>query len=155
MAVNTKKVDGRRALRLETVEDIRNEAKRLASTEVKTLGNWNVAQILEHLTKSMRLMRANDVDFKPNFFLKFMMKFMKNKFLNKGLPAGIQPDEKIFSLVAPSSDKETPVALEELAAFEADHDFGPHPLLGKMTPQDHHNFNCRHCELHMSFVVDA
>jgi len=50
MAINTRRVTGRRQLSFETTEDLQNEAERLASADVEMLGNWSLGQVLRHLS---------------------------------------------------------------------------------------------------------
>src|SRR5688572_24347585 len=49
MAVDTTKVQGRRTLRFATLEEMLADAERLAAGPSRTLGNWSLGQILDHL----------------------------------------------------------------------------------------------------------
>ena len=51
MAVETKKVNNRRKLRFETYDDLIADASTLSTYGYQKLGNWSLAQMLDHLTK--------------------------------------------------------------------------------------------------------
>lgn len=49
MAVNTRKVTGRRSRRCESLDDLLANAERLAGSQVEMLGNWSLGQVFRHL----------------------------------------------------------------------------------------------------------
>ncbi len=51
--INTKKVEGRRAVRYESLSEFLQDAERLANCEVRTVGNWSQGQIYEHLARAL------------------------------------------------------------------------------------------------------
>ena len=52
-AVATKKVQGRRAVRYESLNDLLADAEQLAVQDIDTLGNWNLGQILKHISHAL------------------------------------------------------------------------------------------------------
>jgi len=57
MSVNTKTVQGRRSVKLSSLEDVVNDARRIAAADeagsLKRLGNWTAGQCLGHLAMWM------------------------------------------------------------------------------------------------------
>jgi len=52
-SINTKKVQGRRTVRHESLGELLADAHRSRRAEVRTLGNWSQRQIYEHIARSL------------------------------------------------------------------------------------------------------
>lgn len=156
MTVNTKTVTGRRDVHYDNLAALLDEAERLKDADVETIGNWTLGTIYGHLAKPMHYC-IDGFPFKPNAFVRLMVRLlMKKKFLTKPLPAGFQIPKANRDDFIPDSD-ETAVGLAELRKaierMQADSNRIMHPILGKLTNEEWEQFQCRHAELHMSFVV--
>jgi len=63
-AINTGKVQDRRTLRFESLDEILAEVERLAiAKEVRPLGNWSSGQVVQHLAMTL----DNSIDGFPSF----------------------------------------------------------------------------------------
>lgn len=158
-SIDTKTVTGRRTVRYESFDDVYADAERLAGIEVRTLGNWSYAQILDHLAKAMGVM----IEGTPTMFpmpLRFIMRLtMKRKMLRETLPPGFKYPAEWAPKIGPSQTVTVENALESLRTaierLKATPHRAPHPGFGKMGPGEWDTFQLRHCEQHMSFVVPA
>lgn len=52
MLLDTKKVTGRRLVRIESFDELLADAERHAAVPTRTLSNWSVGQIYKHLAKA-------------------------------------------------------------------------------------------------------
>ena len=159
MAVETKKIAGRRSIRYESYDDLLEEAQRLAGGQVDTLGNWSYAQILEHLGTSLDS-AIDGVPFSVPFPMRIVGKlFMKSKFLNKTLPPGFKIPKSGEDRFIPQDSVSVQEGLDHLQQAvercKTASSFADHALFGRMTPEEWQRFNLRHAELHMSFAVPA
>ena len=155
--VDTKTVAGRRTVRYESYDDLLADAERLAGGKVTTIGNWSYGQILDHLAKALGTM-IDGIEFRVPLPMRLMMMvFMKKKFLNETLPPGFK--------IGPSARAVLPedISVEEgldrlrtaIARAKSESKRAFHPALGNLPTHQWDQFQYRHCELHMSFVLPA
>lgn len=155
MYVDAKKVSGRRAVQYESYDDLLQDAVRIAEgTEIKTLGNWSVGQIFQHLAASNES-AIDGAGFQLAWPLRAVISFfLKKRLLTKPIPSGF----KAPSALVPEP-VETEFALGQLrksiARLAAENERAIHPGLGTITSEEWDMFNLRHCEMHMSFIVDG
>ncbi len=152
MTVKTKKVTDRRAVHYESFDDLLADAERLAAGEVRMLGNWSYGQILKHVAKSLDA-SIDGVGFMLPAPLRLAMKLlMKRRYLTKPLPPGFnapksfQPDET-------SVDEGLAALRAAIARQGRETERKMHPAFGRISNQEWDQFNWRHAEMHMSFVV--
>ena len=156
---NTKTVDGRRNLRYENFEAVKADLDEVLSQPHEALGNWGVAQIIDHVALGMEL----PINGYPPFFqkmplpLKVFGRLFKGYLLKKGFSPGIQPKGEMKTFFTPREGVTTEQALERFNAaierFQAGETIPVNPMLGKLTKAQWEQFNCRHAELHFSFIV--
>ncbi len=153
--IDTAKVTGRRTLRFESFNAVLAEAERLAAIRTRTLGNWSLGQILKHLAKSIDMMIDG-----PPFVLPWPMRIvmtllMKKRMLSRTLPAGFQLPVKARHMVPEPTDTDEGLKLLRAAVLRVNktEQRGLHPAFGKMGPGQWDQFQLRHCEMHLSFVV--
>jgi hypothetical protein len=81
----------------------------------------------------------------------------KNKFLTQGMPSGFKIPRKMKRLEP--TDMPVEDALTQLATaierYQANPKRASHPLFGQFTSDESDQFQLRHAELHMSFIVPA
>ncbi len=154
MTVNTKKVQGRRKVRYESMDDLLADARRISDSDVQTLGNWSPGQIYAHLAKSLDL-SIDGFDFSMPAPMRWVMSMLfKRKFLHDQLPAGFKSPKKYVP--AETSSADGLVLLEKAIARQNDvPDRVPHPAFGKIGKQGWHDFHLRHAEMHMSFLING
>jgi hypothetical protein len=157
MPVDTTKVQNRRQLHFDTVEDILSEVEHLNQGEVKTLGNWSGGQILKHLAIVMN----GSIDGAPVRFgwpLRLLGRVLKGRVLRKGMMPGYQLNGPAAeALVPPATSWEEGLHLFRQAVhrlrMEAKRE--PSPFFGAMTREQWDQLHCRHAELHLSFLASA
>ena len=158
MAVDTKTVTGRRELHFASVDEMLQDVEQITSGDVKALGNWSPAQILQHLAISMNN-TVDGVQFKAPWFVRLIAPFFKKSFLTKPMSPGFKMPKQMEPVFMPPED----VSLEQgLNAFreaaerlKAAKSFEPNSALGRLTPEEHKQFQLRHAEMHLSFIVPA
>src|SRR5262245_6005288 len=154
--IDTAKVAGRRTLRFESLEEIAADVERLAScNELRSLGNWSSGQVLQHLATTMN----GSIDGFPNFVPApvklFLRVFMKRRFLTKPMPAGFKlPQRAGIMLPQPTAwDAALANFRKAMQRLKSETRRSPHPAFGPMTADEWEKIHCRHCELHLSFLV--
>ena len=154
MAVNTKKVEGRRKVRYASLDEFLQEAERLSQADVRMLGNWSKAQIYGHLARTM----DGSID-GMNFLLPaparlLMSLLMKRKFLYGALPAGFKSAPE-FVPEDTSLEDELAGLSKAITRQQEEPDRVLHPAFGNIGKEGWIDFHLRHAELHMSFLVEA
>jgi hypothetical protein len=155
--IDTTKVEGRRRLHFETLDDIGANVEQLARGHVRSLGNWTPGQVLQHLSLAM----TYSIDGFPTrapFFLRMLGKVFKKRILSKGMSPGFKLGEKDARALVPG-----PTNWEDgLTAFrtalkrmQTETTRAPHGFFGFLTHEEYIQLHCRHSELHLSFLVPA
>ena len=156
MAVNTKKVSGRRQLRYDSYQDLLNDAERLAVCDVRTLGNWPLGQMLGHLARAMEI-SIDGADIKAPWPLRFVVRlFFRQRFLSGPLPAGFRLPRAAHEALVPGPMSSQAGLAELRRAIERLHnetERAPHPVLGELSLDEWDSLHLRHAELHMSFLA--
>lgn len=159
MPIDTAKVQGRRALRFNSIEEMHAEVDRLTQAELAgTLtarGNWTLGQVLNHLGAWVNFpFDGYPPSINPPWIIRFIMKFQKKKYLREGLPAGvripnIQNGTEAIEVVPLDAGLNTfRAAWKRLAAQCPTR---PNPLFGPISHEEWIAGNLRHAELHLSF----
>ena len=151
MSINTRKVEGRREVRYKSLDDLLEDARRCAADGSTTIGNWSISQIYQHLTE---VLHAGIDGFPSSGFwlLRLIaMIFFKNKMLRDGLSPGYNnPRLKPADIPITDALAQFVMAIER---FQANTKWAPHPWWGTFTSEEAVQFQLRHAELHMSFIV--
>lgn len=154
--IDTKNVAGRRVLHFENFDAIAAELDRLAqASSLKSLGNWSPGQIFEHLAIVMRQSIDGGPAVVPWYIRLFFRWFVKKKALRETMKAGFQLPEAAKHLIpAPIDDQNGLKNLKSaLARLRKDPTRAPNIVFGPLTNEEWEKLHCRHCELHLSFVV--
>jgi hypothetical protein len=157
MAVNTAKVSGRRQLHFADFSQLLAEAERVSQTPSRTLGNWSVGQILDHLADAANAPFDGFGDFKAPWVVRYLVvPLIKNRILTKPMSSGFQLPKKATALL-PQPGTAPQVAFDRLqkalARFSTEHPEYPHPLLGMLASQEWVALTLRHAEMHLSFII--
>jgi hypothetical protein len=156
MAVDTKKVRGRRQLRYDSYQDLLSDAERLAVSELRTLGNWSLGQVLGHLARTLE-MSIDGCDIKASWPVRMIARlFFRQRLISGPTPAGFQlPRAFREAFVPPPTESQTGLAELRRAIERLHHeiDRAPHPLLGELSLDEWDSLHLRHAEMHMSFLV--
>jgi hypothetical protein len=157
MAVNTKRVLGRRELRFETLDDVVADAEQLvAAPAVRTLGNWPLDRLFGHLTTAING-SIDGMPFRAPWYIRLIAPRLKRRFMTRKMSPGFNLPKKVEAGYYPASQSNS-VALEKLRAAVArtktERMTADHPALGKLNHDEWMQLHLRHAELHLSFVVD-
>ncbi len=156
MSVNTKRVAGRRELHFQSLDDILAEAQMLATSNARTLGNWTLAQIFEHLARSLEA-SLDGVQGRVPLAMRILARPFKKRFLSKPTPSGFQLPSGVRRDLLPSDEASTEAALHRLrVAIERSKSQShrePHLVFGRISEQEHNQIQLRHAEMHLSFAV--
>jgi hypothetical protein len=145
----------RRSLRFESLQAALDDAERLATGPHRTIGKWSLAEIFEHLARTLDGF-YDGFGFQAAWWIrKLMGPLIVRRILSKGMPAGIRLRGDAIALV-PSDPVELQVSLDHLrramARLESEPPRHPHPGFGPMRHEHVKALHLRHCELHLSFV---
>lgn len=154
MPVDTSKVTGRRQLKFNTLDDILDDVERLYQGKVRSLGNWSPGQNLKHLTILM-VGCLDGIDVKVPFLTRIAVSLMKGRILTKPMSPGLQLPKAAAALLPAETSWEEGVqgiraALMRMKTEAPRH---AHPVLGTLGREQWDQLHCRHCELHLSFLV--
>lgn len=157
MAVNTAQVSGRRKLHFADFSQLLADAEYVATHPCQTLGNWSVAQILDHLAVAANAPFDGLEGFKASWFTRHLIvPFIKNNLITKQMSAGFQIPREATSLI-PQANASAQASLEKLrqalARFSTELPRYPHPVMGELAFQEWVALTLRHAELHLSFIV--
>ena len=155
-------VQGRREVRYETMQDIANDLDELAAGgEPRSLGNWTAAQNVEHVAKFFEFAREGypDIGF-PTPLRWFIGTFAKKRYLARGFQPGFKfPTKKVAAAFGPGDMTWAEAVSYFREQIERSRQPGVmtsvNPILGKMTHEEYVQLQCRHAELHFSFLVPA
>src|SRR5262245_61755532 len=157
-AVNTKNVTGRRQLRFQSLDDALADAEMLAlASRIRTLGNWTPGQVFKHLAIGLNS-QIDGIPLHPPWIIRIMGRyFFKKRIITKGMLAGFQLPKESMPVMVPPATTTVQEGLESLHAavkrLNADHTRVPSPFLGPLTEDESNKVQCRHAELHLSFLV--
>lgn len=159
MTVNTSKVTGRRKVHFDNLDEVEAEVKRLSAGEVVALGNWDLGQIAWHLAQGIESPLDGPPAFRPPWVVRLVVRtLLRNRFLTRPLPAGFQLPKAGRKLVpGPKVSLEEGLAALDRAVrrWRSEPQRYPNGLLGELTPAEWEQFQCRHAELHLSFLRPA
>jgi len=156
MTVVTKKVKNRRTVRYETLDDLLADAKQLAGGEVRMLGNWSLGQVFSHVAGAFEASLDGFGDFKAPWIVRtFIAPLMKKSLLRKPMNPGFTLPKAAAEFLPQETTPSD--GLQRLTTvvdrYRNEIPTHPHPLLGKLTPEEYRLLMLRHAEMHMSFAV--
>jgi hypothetical protein len=154
MAVETKRVVGRRKLHFNSYDDILNDARMLSRVSTRPLGNWSLGQICEHLAKAMD-MAIDGATFKPAWYIAIVGRMLKKRFLARPMSPGFQLPKNAGALLPPEISTAAGLAALEKAAARLQQNPTrlPHAIFGPMTKDEWDRLEWNHAAMHLSFVV--
>jgi hypothetical protein len=146
----------RRQLHFDSFDQAMDEARMLARSEVTTSGNYSLGQIFEHLARVLDVVNGVGGPLPISWIGKLLGRFMRNRAIHQPAPAGFKLPQRAQAFLWPTEDVSVDEGLKHLeksaAAFLSIQQFPPHPLFGQLDCQENHQLQCRHFELHLSFV---
>ena len=145
-------------LRFSSLSDACADVRALREGGYELTGNWSLAQILDHLNRSLA-MTFDGADFGPPAVLRPMIRMIMMPMVRRGAPIKMRATAP--GPVKPSSVDE----LDEQACADrfyeladrmmaADASFvQPHPMMGKLSREQWLAMQTWHCAHHLSFAV--
>jgi hypothetical protein len=155
MAIDTRKVTGRRNTQYQTLDDLLRDADRLAENEVEMLGNWSLGQVFQHLAIAING-SIDGFSFRLSVLEICVARlFIKKRLLTKAIRPGFGRSRRWDSVKPGETSVEDGLkALRAaVARFKTETKHSPHPALGMLTADEWHQFHLKHAELHLSFAV--
>jgi hypothetical protein len=161
MPVNTAKVKDRRTLSFRHFNDIRRDLTTLENAHRakrnRATGNWSPGQILAHL--------AGFINYpydgypkelgNPPAIIRFILKFMKKTYIWKRLPVGVAIPGVPGGTVG-ADNVMFEIGMERLRTaldrMERTPPTTPNKMFGMLTHEEWMALQCRHAELHLSFL---
>jgi hypothetical protein len=145
----------RRTLRFDSLQAALEDAERLAMGPHRTVGAWSLAEIVEHLARTLDGFYDGFGFQAPWWIRRLVGPLIIRRFLTKGMPSGFRLKGDSLALV-PSSEVELHAAMEHFrratARLERETPSHAHPGFGMMSHEDVRSLHLRHCELHLSFA---
>jgi hypothetical protein len=144
----------RRNLRFSSIDDVLPDVEHLLAGH-KTLGQWSLAQIFNHLEMSIRLpMQGVPEKFSWPMRRLFGPVALRLSFWLEWIPSGVRVQEIYLPHSGLDLAKKTECLRATIARFkEHAGAFDEHPLLGRLSAEQWERFHCLHCAHHLSFVV--
>lgn len=151
----------RRAVAYDSLDAIVADAERLVDASATTTGNWNLAQILEHLATAMDYqVDGFPPELRFNRLVQLALRLLvKRWILTRGMRPGFRLKGKAAAaLIKEPSEVEVRQALDRLrrsaARLKAAERCADHGGFGPLCKAEAELLHRRHAELHMSFVAE-
>lgn len=148
----------RRALHFQTLDDIVRDTQALVGTQPTSTGNWSPGQIVEHVSIGIEA-SVDGFGFVAPLPLRIFGRLARNHYLKKGFPAGIKLRGKMADKFLPGQSPDFEQAAHRLAKAvdraKQQKMSATSPLFGKLDDEQWTQLNCRHAELHFSFIRPA
>lgn len=150
----------RRELHFNKIDDIPDDAARLAQAEQRTqlrqLGNWTLGQAAGHIAAWINF-GFDGAPIKVSWLTRMVARRMRRKFIYKPMnPGGKLPGAPGGTYAAePLPTGEGLARLKKACArLKGDTPKKPHPVFGVLSSDEWKNLHLRHAELHLSFLRD-
>ena len=135
MSVDTAKVEGRRTLKFNTIDDILADVERLNLGKVRTIGNWSSGQILRHLSLPMIWCLDGAPVIAP-WYIRVFGWFIKNRFPVNPMSAGFKLPKVMAEHLIPGETtwEEGLAAIRTgIQRMKTESQRKPSPFLGELT----------------------
>ena len=146
----------RRSLHFESVDEILAEVERLVQRQVRTSGRYSFAQILEHLARVLDIVTGHRPGPHVPLVLRGAARLARSLVINRPMKPGLKLPSAAQAAFWPEDSVELSQSLphfrEALDRFVHAESLPTHPVFGDLTRVQHERLQCRHCELHLSFV---
>ena len=144
----------RRDLDLRDFDALIADAEHLLAAGYDRLGNWDLGATCRHLSISMHA-SIDGLNYKPPFHYRFIRPFARRQVFGKRrLPTGAPAPT---GLESPTGGDDADAVTELKTAIErlkTATDFPhPHPVFGRITPQQWRDFHLIHGSHHLGFLI--
>ncbi len=156
--VDTRRVTNRRRVAFSSFDEFLTDAGLMASQPVYELGNWTLAQIFDHLARSMTVCVEGTRERFP-LPLRVALRLARRRIISNPLWPGYNVPENVAALLRPDPNADLGESLQKMEAaarrFEATTVFPTHPGFGRLTRDEFRALALHHADLHLSFIVPA
>ncbi|HTM53211.1 MAG TPA: DUF1569 domain-containing protein [Pirellulales bacterium] len=154
MAVDTKRVTGRRQLKFSCYDDILKDVHNLACRPSRQLGNWSLGEICEHLSRAMN-MAIDGSSIKAPWYIRVAAPLIKRRFLSRPMNPGFQLPRSAVQLMPNCKETQQGIAALERAIerLKTEKERKPHFVFGHFTREEWDQLQLRHSEMHLGFIV--
>ena len=141
-----------------TLADASDDVRTAVENGYELTGNWTLAQILEHLNKTMQ-MTLDGPPFKANALMRPVYRIMLMPLLKRGKPVKLRA--KAPPTLTPGDDLDEQACIERFHSLVAQlcdpaTEFQPfHPLMGNLNRDQWLLMQKWHAAHHLSFVVPS
>jgi hypothetical protein len=153
--VDTRRVSQRREVGYQSFDEFLADAEQLAERPVRQLGNWTLAQIFDHLARSMNVSVDGTHERFP-WAQRIALRLLRKRIITHPLKPGYNVPENVAVLLRPETTPGLRESLWKLRSaairFQAASKFPPHPAFGMLTRDEYQSLALRHAELHLSFI---
>ncbi len=154
--VDVKKVQGRRKLHFDALDDLLADAESAASSpSTRMLGNWPLDRLLAHLAIAING-SIDGIPFMAPWPVRVIGSFFKKRILTRGTKPGFKLNAKTEAAFFPAAGT-TSEALGDLrkavGRLRTEKATAIHPVLGRLTHEEWIQLHLRHAEMHLSFAV--
>jgi hypothetical protein len=153
--IDTRHVKNRREVRYANFDEFLADAELMAGGPVRQLGNWTLAQIFDHLARSMNVSVEGTNERFP-FPLRIALRLVRKRIIGNPMKPGYCVPENVAVLLRPESHVGLRESLWKLRSaairFQDTSNFPPHPAFGILTRDEYRALALRHAELHLSFT---
>ncbi|HEV3301893.1 MAG TPA: DUF1569 domain-containing protein [Planctomycetaceae bacterium] len=154
-AIETRRVKNRRDVRFCNFDEFLAEADRLANGPARLLGTWTLAQIFDHLARSMDV-SVDGTNERFPWPLRITLRLVRTRIIGTPMKPGYRVPENVAVLLRPDPHVGLRESLWKLRSaairFQDASAFPPHPAFGALTRDEYRSLALRHAELHLSFV---
>ena len=149
-------MDGRREIRLAGFDEVMPEVMALLEG-CETVGNWSLAQILNHLAGSMR-MSVDGIDLRAPWIVRKLVAplVLRQVFRTGAIRPGIKLTEPFLPRPGLDARAEAEALREALAYYEkATGPRADHPFFGRLSRADWDRLHLIHIAHHLGFARPA
>jgi Protein of unknown function (DUF1569) len=144
----------RRTLTFASMAEVMPEVDRLLAGH-RTVGNWSLGQICNHLAATIRLSVEGFPTRAPWVLRKTIMRYFRRRVLLDGwMPEGAPLAKRHEPRPGLDARAEAEALRATIRLFAAE--AGPmaeHPSFGKFSAEEWQRFHCIHCAHHLGFVL--
>lgn len=142
-----------------TWDAVLRDVDAFVATRAETTGHWTLAQILEHLARSIDH-SLDGFGFRGGVLLRLFGRFfVKDRVLKNAMPPGYELPRQAAEALVPDKDIDLEHAAQHfhrsVSRLRTEPQRYPHPIFGEMSVAEWDRMHLRHCELHLGFVDAA
>lgn len=144
---------GRRSLRFATFDEVRDDVSRLLAGH-RTVGNWSLSEICQHLTASMRLALSLPATTTPDPSLRLPDEDVRRIFETDTLPEGLNRPSQTEPFATMDEAQAADILSQAIAQYQrSSGPVGTHRFLGSLSKEQWDHLQRIHCAHHLSFAV--